>query len=165
MFIVWGSRLYGKVDEVPGVCHLATQFGHLYYIPLIPMGTVVVYGSDADGPLVSEFAWSFKSIAVAWLRVILIVGVWVSLISCVNIRDRGFRWEDLGTYLLMAAPTLLLILSYKVRFIARASAYRAMQMAQDARLPAPIHRSLIQAIEEIHSASSEIPPAMDSDLP
>jgi len=36
MVIVWGSRLYGKVDVVPGFFHVATRFGHVYYLPLIP---------------------------------------------------------------------------------------------------------------------------------
>ncbi len=151
MVIVWGSRLYGKVDAVPGVCHLATNFGHLYYIPLIPMGTVVVYGSAPEGDLVSEFSWSFKSILVAWLRVILIVGFVASLTQCLVIWDRGFRGEDIRVYLMMAAPIILLFLSYKVSFIARASAYRAMQIAKEARLPEPIRRALVQAIEEMHT--------------
>jgi hypothetical protein len=39
MIIVWGSRLYGKVDAVPGLFHVATRFGHIWYLPLIPMGS------------------------------------------------------------------------------------------------------------------------------
>ena len=31
MVIIWGTTHAGKVDEVPGMFHVVTQFGHLYY--------------------------------------------------------------------------------------------------------------------------------------
>ena len=55
-----GRRLYGKVDEVPGVCHVATPFFHINLIPLIPFQSVVVYGDSPQGPLVADYRWSFK---------------------------------------------------------------------------------------------------------
>ena len=36
MVFVFGSRLYGKVDEVPGIGHVATKFAHFDYMPLVP---------------------------------------------------------------------------------------------------------------------------------
>lgn len=42
MIVVWGTKLYGKVDEIEGIGHVATQFGHLFWIPLIPMGSYFV---------------------------------------------------------------------------------------------------------------------------
>ena len=41
MIIVWGTKLYGKVDEVPGMFHVATRFFHLWYIPLVPLSSAV----------------------------------------------------------------------------------------------------------------------------
>ncbi len=42
MIIVWGTKLYGKVDEIEGVGYVATQFGHLFWIPLIPLNSFFV---------------------------------------------------------------------------------------------------------------------------
>ena len=41
MVYVFGSRLYGKVDNVKGLFHVATKFGHFDYFPLFPMGSWV----------------------------------------------------------------------------------------------------------------------------
>src|SRR5437762_2645960 len=51
MLLVWGSKLYGRVDDVPGMFYVATRFGHLWYLPLIPMGSFVVL--ERQGKIVS----------------------------------------------------------------------------------------------------------------
>ncbi|NHZ63370.1 hypothetical protein [Massilia genomosp. 1] len=38
MFIIWGKRAYGAVHKV-GTTSVQTVFGHLYYLPLIPMSS------------------------------------------------------------------------------------------------------------------------------
>ena len=43
MVIVWGTLEAGKVDEVPKLFHVETRFGHVYYLPLIPLGSVAVF--------------------------------------------------------------------------------------------------------------------------
>src|SRR5438876_1009291 len=69
MYIVWGSRLMGKVDVVPGLFHVATRFGHIYYIPLIPTASFVVLSQEGKGFRGVPTALSFKSILLAWFRV------------------------------------------------------------------------------------------------
>jgi hypothetical protein len=70
MVIIWGSTNAGKVDEVPGgMFHVMTQFGHLYYIPLIPTGSYIVLEKTADGGFRgAPIPISFKSILAGWLR-------------------------------------------------------------------------------------------------
>lgn len=68
MYIVWGSRLMGKTDVVPGLFHVATKFGHIYYLPLIPTGSYVVIGEDSKNFRGVSIGLSFKSIFTAWLR-------------------------------------------------------------------------------------------------
>lgn len=74
MLIIWGTRLFGKVDQVGKDVHVATKFFHLWYVPLIPLESWVVVAQDGDGwrgfPLKS-MRW--KSALIAWLRVALIV--------------------------------------------------------------------------------------------
>src|SRR5687768_15557047 len=78
MVIVWGTTNAGKVDEVPGLFHVVTRFGHLYYVPLFPTGSYVVLEESSDGGFRGvSIPISFKSWMVAWLR----AGCVVSLIA------------------------------------------------------------------------------------
>src|SRR5438067_10436975 len=78
MYIVWGSKLMGKVDVVPGLFHVATKFGHIYYIPLIPTASFVVMSQDGTGFRGVPIGLSFKSIMVAWLRVGLFLAAMIA---------------------------------------------------------------------------------------
>lgn len=76
MILIWGSGMYGKCDEVPGVCHVATQFGHLWYLPLIPMGTYAIIEKHDDGSFNgAKIPFSFKSFLLGWFRAAAIVGL------------------------------------------------------------------------------------------
>jgi hypothetical protein len=73
MIVVWGSRLYGKVDEVPGLFYVATKFGHLWYIPLIPLGSTLVFRETENGWEGVKIPLSGKSVLIAWLRAGLVL--------------------------------------------------------------------------------------------
>ncbi len=49
MFVVYGTRLYGRVDMIPGLCYVATRFFHIFWIPIIPLGSQIVVEEDHDG--------------------------------------------------------------------------------------------------------------------
>ncbi|MGD9785842.1 MAG: hypothetical protein AB7U49_14270 [Hyphomicrobiaceae bacterium] len=75
MFLVAGSNLYGKCDAVPGRFFVGTNFVHLLFIPLIPLGTYLVREDEYEhGWLSGEWkgiplGWfSPKSWIFAWLR-------------------------------------------------------------------------------------------------
>ncbi len=69
MVIVYGSRFYGKVRACGG-SYLATQFAHIYYVPLVPIGTHLVLQSNGDGSFRGIKApFSVKSMLAAYLRV------------------------------------------------------------------------------------------------
>ena len=65
MIIVWGSGLYGDVDAIPGIGKVATKFGHLYYLPLIPTGSHFIFQQTTDGWSGVPIGWSMKSIFMA----------------------------------------------------------------------------------------------------
>jgi hypothetical protein len=48
MFVLGGTNFYGKIDRVPGLFYVATQFSHIFYVPLIPMGTHLVIEEAHD---------------------------------------------------------------------------------------------------------------------
>jgi hypothetical protein len=69
MIIVYGTRFYGKVNAC-GRSFLGTQFFHIYYVPLIPIGTHLILEEHLGGTFKGiKSAFSFKSIAAAYLRV------------------------------------------------------------------------------------------------
>jgi len=64
--IIAGTRTMGKVDDVPGVAHVATQFFHVWFFPLFPMRSLAV-DDRAEGRAV-VIPMSFKSVAVGYFR-------------------------------------------------------------------------------------------------
>jgi hypothetical protein len=77
MIYVWGSRLYGKVDNVKGLFHVATKFGHFDYFPLIPMGSWVITEQTGSGWRGVPIPVSLKSIVVGLLRALSVPGLLV----------------------------------------------------------------------------------------
>ncbi len=66
MILIWGQKLYGKCERVPGEFYVATKFFHLWYIPLIPLGSwVVLEGSEVDD------GWSGTSTPLSWRSVLM----------------------------------------------------------------------------------------------
>ncbi len=69
--IVFGVRLFGKAEVVPGVFFIATRFFHVCFIPLLPMQSFVIV-ADGDGAALPRLHWG--SISMAWLRGLLALG-------------------------------------------------------------------------------------------
>lgn len=86
MILIWGQRLYGKCERVPGEFYVATKFFHLWYIPLIPLGSwVVIEGSDVeDGWSGTPLSMVGKSVFFAYLRAALVVGAIFGVIGAVT---------------------------------------------------------------------------------
>lgn len=66
--VVYGTRLYGKTDQVPGFFHVATKFAHVQYLPLIPYGSYVVVSTNGDSFRGVPIPLSGKSVMLAWAR-------------------------------------------------------------------------------------------------
>lgn len=131
MFIVWGSRNYGRCDEVPGLCHVVTRFGHLYYLPLIPTTSLAVISEDSDGIRGAEIPISMKSVLLAWFRAALVIAtivtVLMTLLDFTDGRGTPDKWIWLGIAIAVIGT---LVATYKLKFISRASRQRAQQIAQ-----------------------------------
>ena len=89
MIVIHGSRLYGKVDRVPGLFHVATRFFHIYYIPLIPLGSTVVVAETKEGWKGIKVGLSLKSILITWGR---IIGWWMACTSVNSWRRFKPNW-------------------------------------------------------------------------
>ena len=69
--IIYGLRHFGAVDEVPGVGCVKTRFVHIWFIPLIPLGSTFVTHDDWNNVEGYKVPFSFKSVFVAWSKVAL----------------------------------------------------------------------------------------------
>jgi hypothetical protein len=77
MIVVWGTRLFGKCDQVPGECYTATRFFYIQFLPLVPLKSfLIVHGSEAG----IEIPLSLKSIFFGWLRAGLVVGGLIGMV-------------------------------------------------------------------------------------
>jgi hypothetical protein len=135
MIIIMGVRMAGKVDAVPRVGHVATKFIHLYYVPLIPLGTFLVKTDAAGAESEQPLPMNGKSILVGWLRtvgwVVLLAGGVAAVLGVVH-RDPGRVAVGLIGALVAGIFVLLL---YRLRFVVHAGYERALEIARQAGLP------------------------------
>lgn len=77
--IVWGTKLYGKVDEIEGVGFVATQFWHLMWIPLVPLDSYFVTHEERHRFEGASLGLSTKSVIVGYTRVFSVLFVLAGL--------------------------------------------------------------------------------------
>ncbi len=70
--IVYGTRLCGRVNEAADGSFVAMRFVHIWYIPLIPIGSWEVYEQHDDGFSGRSIPFSFKALFAAWFRTLLV---------------------------------------------------------------------------------------------
>lgn len=133
--IIMGKRFYGQVDLVPGLFYVATTFVHLFWFPLIPLGTSIVIENSrhtTEGGntayMVQRTSFSFKSFLMAYFRGILIFAMVLALAIPAIIASgilEGVKtpvtdpqiWAT--TVAVFVASLALLKLSYKISFASR----------------------------------------------
>lgn len=101
--IVFGVRLFGKAEIVPGVFFIATRFFHVCFIPLIPMQSFVIFEDsqqEGGGAALPSLHWG--SISMAWLRGLLFGGALALAIMAWNKVETGAATNQARPMLLMA---------------------------------------------------------------
>ncbi|HEY3445201.1 MAG TPA: hypothetical protein VGK67_02510 [Myxococcales bacterium] len=100
--LIFGKRLFGRVDEVQGVFYVAPLFGHLFYFPLVPLQTwLLVSGSEhfaggAQGEWTASgipIPTSAKSVLFGWARGFLLAAAFASVPAALQglLEDRTGR--------------------------------------------------------------------------
>lgn len=132
MIIVWGSGLYGDVDAIPGIGNVATNFGHLYYLPLIPTGSHFILEQSSDGWRGVPIGWSIKSILMAWLRVGLgFLALTCGVVASIELMDhRQVDGIELSIACIACVAFIAMFIATKrMKFFTVASYERAKQLA------------------------------------
>jgi hypothetical protein len=134
--MIFGVHTYGRVEQVPGVFYRATPFFHINFLPLLPIGGVIVVDRKAlrtAEHLHVKTPFSILSFAMAYVRAALWFGVVVTVIATfVLLTDPVLRNRDPGESILgigsAAGCGFLLWLSHR---LTRASHRRARAIADD----------------------------------
>lgn len=71
--IVFGTRMFGDVSNVPDLFYVGTRFFHIWYIPLIPVGSFLVLEDTDAGFRGVPIGLSFRSIFTAWFRTFFVL--------------------------------------------------------------------------------------------
>jgi hypothetical protein len=134
MHLIFGHRMYGKVDQVGDFCHIATEFFHLCFVPVIPVQSFNILGNaesnkphktswggllqesvlGATGFHISESSCngiliptSGKSVFFGWLRGALSVSlIGLCVLACIS---TGEAMRDKSSPNSIAAVVLLVI--------------------------------------------------------
>jgi hypothetical protein len=140
MYVHVGTELYGKVDRVPGLFHVATEFVHVWFLPLVPRRSFLVREETADGKARSpvRIPLSSRSILIAWTRTVLsLIGLVLPIFSVIHYRQvqQGIgREPSLSVVFLAISAMCFLGLCATYRFT-RASPLRALELGARAKIP------------------------------
>ncbi|MEA2753151.1 MAG: hypothetical protein QOI41_7294 [Myxococcales bacterium] len=111
MVIIYGTRFYGKVQAC-GRSHVGTQFVHLYYLPLIPIGTHLILEQNADGTYKGlKTAFSFRSMMAAYLRVwgpiAVIAAICIGMSALGDVSDEPLAMAVVGVFTAVVVLAML----------------------------------------------------------
>lgn len=135
MIYVFGTQRYGKVDQVPGLFHVATEFFHVQYIPLIPVKSWLVIDSTVQGGRFRgvPLGWYGKSIFFAWLRFGSFIGGLLCAIGAVvfgvQVMDRRVDMLPAAVVCAVLAPLLFVLFGFSYK-LSRAGPTRALDLAK-----------------------------------
>jgi hypothetical protein len=141
VIIIWGQRLAGRSDQLPGTFYVATRYFHLYYVPLIPLKSfLIVEGTEAGAGFEGlEVPLSFKSVTFGWLRAgLVLAGIGLPFAGIANtveaLKAVPPRSPVLGAGL-FAAGLLAWLLYGVTRRLSHASPRRALVLATRLGVP------------------------------
>jgi hypothetical protein len=139
MFLIYGKRLFGRVDKVQGVFMVATQFAHIWFIPLIPMASYIVFAGSEDGQGFRGVKMNLdaKSVLAAYVRAFLVIAGIVQLIRGIYTIQQHYRrfYEppSLASGLYLILLSAIFFTAYVLsRKLLRASYKRALGLAAEA---------------------------------
>lgn len=101
MVIVFGRKIYGTVEESGG-SSVQTQFVHVYYLPLIPIGSYLMLGKNDRGAAIGrKIPLHLPSVLAGYLRAWGYVGILACVAFALTSSDsrvQALFWLLLGLY-------------------------------------------------------------------
>lgn len=119
--IIFGRRLMGETDAVPGLFHVKTQFFHVDFIPLVPIKSYLVLTVAGEMDRAVEIPVSGKSVLAAWMRFLSVVALLLAVVfgfSALGIAiDDASAENGSVTELVFAVAQVLIIPPLAVWFV------------------------------------------------
>src|SRR6266853_2921918 len=118
---------YGRVDVVPGECHVETEFVCAFWVPVLPRYSYLA-GQQA-GPVGREgirLPLCWKSVLFAYIRVLCVATILAACMAMLSVDNRGRHWI-IGPALTAAVSVAVFIVTY---LFGRASAEREEELRQ-----------------------------------
>jgi hypothetical protein len=136
--IVYGHRLYGYCDAVPGQFHVATQFVHIWFVPLVPLGSYVVLEGESEGNSWRgvKIGFSLKSLLFAWGRAGLILSTLGGLVGGVMLLADAEILGGLASLIAAVVCGVAVFASY--RLLGNASPARTQELFAKLGVSSPI---------------------------
>jgi hypothetical protein len=151
-FCVTGKRFYGLVDHVPGVLYVVTLFYHVYWVPLIPLGSWirVVDKHGYRSAQSTSIGLSLKSVAMAWARLALLLVGFVAGAAGVGgmLRMLFEGRRTMAPLALLGMCAMAYLLSRLGRHLELAGFHRAERLAAKAGFPEDAAKDLIAKAED-----------------
>jgi hypothetical protein len=158
-----GIKHYGKVDAVPGLCHVATRFFHINYMPLIPLGSEII----CTLPSVPGESWSrqttlsLKSVLIAWVRAALYLTAFLGAVIGAALTIEYFQKrpatppvELIAIWVLVASSVVSLWLTHR---LTRAGYDRAVQLCAELGLDPTVVEQFLNVSKKGREASAAPP--------
>ncbi len=139
MIVFFGTRTYGKVDQVPGLFYVATKFFYIQFVPLVPTESYLIFEGTEEGDSFRgcQIPMNGKSVLFAWMRFILFIAAVVTgliaVVELVSVAQGRTGWQRLVT---MGLAAVLSAVGFWVSYrLAHASPTRALKIASHAGIP------------------------------
>lgn len=129
-----GARAYGRTDVVPRTFYVATRFVHIFFVPLIPMGSLLVFHGQGDPLTGIPIPLSAKSVLLGWIRGACVV---FTVFPATLATAPGPGVNRVACLVIAGVAASVLVASYAVRRINRPTYERAHQLALLAGLTEP----------------------------
>jgi hypothetical protein len=131
VLIIFGTRHYGMVDRHAGQ-YACTRVFHLYYLPIIPLGTMWVTAEHGDAVSGHKVAFYGRSIAAAFLRPWGLAFGIIGGLGSIGELDDGRIGSGVGLLVVAATLLALAIWSFRQRTVRGVRAHRERDMTRAA---------------------------------
>jgi hypothetical protein len=140
MYVHVGTDLYGKVDRVPGLFHVATEFLHVWFLPLVPRRSYLVREETVKGKALPPIGirLSSRSILIAWTRAVLsVVGIVLPIVAVIHYHQvqQGIGREPSLSLVFLAISALCCLGLWATYHFTHAGPLRALELGAVAKIP------------------------------
>jgi hypothetical protein len=162
MIVFFGTRLYGKTDQVPGLFHVATEFFYVQFVPLVPVASVLVFQGTDRG---IRLGLSGKSVLFAYLRTVLqLAGAGFLFAALLTGTEAlaGNRNQETTAAITLLVGVVCVLLFFSSYRLSRAGPIRAYRLASRAGFPLEVladYYATRLSPKELDELARQMPPS------